>query len=52
MARLKKESNLLQLLMVADPEAYEKMASIIMKNERKEEKKEKDNFLEEEDDIS
>lgn len=51
MARLKKKSKLLQLLMVADPEAYEKMKEILKKNERKEEKKEKDNFLEEDDEI-
>ena len=51
MARLKKENNLLQLLKVADPETYEKMKGILKKNERKEEKKEKDNFLEEEDET-
>ena len=49
MARLKKESNLLQLLKVADPETYEKMKGILKKNE--EEKKEKDNFLEEDDET-
>ena len=51
MARLKKESKLLQLLKVADPKAYEKMKGIFKKNERKEEKKEKDNFLEEDDET-
>lgn len=45
MARLKKEIALIQLLKVADPETYEKMKGILKKNE--EEKKEKDNFLEE-----
>lgn len=49
MAGLKKESNLLQLLKVADPETYEKMKGILKKN--KEEKKEKDNFLEENDEA-